>query len=74
MQPDFNSQLYDAIFHEDIEAISTLIQQNAELDPSLISSTGLDDAAQAQFDEDKNKITGIILCVIQSALRCKKST
>ena len=64
MQPDLNRQLYDAIIDENIEAISTLIQQNAELDPSLISSTGLDDAAQTQFDKDENKITGIILCVI----------
>ena len=56
MQPDLNSQLYDAIFRQDIEAISTLIQQDAELDPSLISSTGLDDAAQAQFDKDKIKL------------------
>ena len=56
MQPDLNSQLYDAIIDENIEAISTLIQQDAELDPSLISSTGLDDAAQAQFDKDKIKL------------------
>ena len=56
MQPDHNSLLPDAIRTQNIEAISTLIQQGAELTPSLISSTGLDDAAQTQFEADKTKL------------------
>ena len=56
MQLDLNRQLYDAIIGENIEAISTLIGKRARIDPSLISSTDLDDAAQTQFDEDKTKL------------------
>ena len=33
-----------------------MIGNRARIDPSLISSTGLDDAAQTQFDKDKTKL------------------
>ena len=56
LQLDLNRQLYDAIIGKNIEAISTLIGNRAKIDPSLISSTDLDDAAQTQFDEDKTKL------------------
>ena len=45
MLPYLNRQLYDAIFRQDIEAISTLIQEGAVPDLKylkFISSTDLD--------------------------------